>query len=268
MARRESKKGEVLVAVMNDRAAWEIARREGWYRIPVDSAPQSWPPKWIAFYQTKVFGEEAHTVRYFGEVTEVREVGRRDLFPDEASGPKSSKRYYQVFFRQLEELPEPVVSLRRRLIVFIPTTMHQLQTAVEINDLYGESPLEEALWHRLKSLRIDAERQWPVEHDGEWYFLDFAVFCRDGKIDIETDGDKYHESPEQVKVDKKRNNALASQGWKVLRYTTAQVREEMATYCEPQIVNTVNRLGGLEASSATLKVTKSGIVRQGDLFEE
>ena len=267
-SQRSSKKGEVLVAVMNDLAAWQIVREKGWYRVPVDKAPRNWPPKWLAFYQTKVFGDEAFAVRWFGEVKEIREVGRRELFPDEPSGPKSGRSYYQVFVKELEELPEPVVSLRSRLIVFISTTMHQMMTAEEINDLYGESPLEEALWRRLKALRIRAERQWPVEHDGTWYMLDFAVFCRDGKIDVETDGDTWHSLPSRIPEDNRRNNALASLGWKVLRFNGSQVREEMASYCEPRIVRTVNRLGGLEDSSGALKVTKGGVVRQGSLFEE
>jgi len=268
MARRaRSKKGEVLVAVMNDPAAWAIAREQGWYRIPIAKAPRK-SPKWIAFYQTKVFGEEAFAVRYFGRVTEIREVSRRELFPDEPSGTKSGRFYHQVFFEQLEELPEPVVSLRRRRIVFIPTTMHQLQTSLEINDLYGESPLEEALWKRLRELRIRAERQWPEKHDGEWYMLDFAVFCKKGKIDIETDGDTWHSAPARIPLDNKRNNALASLGWKVVRFSGLQVREEMASYCEPQIVKTVQRLGGLEDSDGKLTVTRSGVVRQGSLFEE
>lgn len=253
---------------MNDPAAWKIVREAGWYRVPIDTAPRHWPPKWIAFYQTKVFEDEAFAVRYFGKVTEIRTATRRELFPDEPSGEKSGRFYYQVFLEKIEELPEPVFSLRRRLIVFISTTMHQLMTAEEINDLYGESPLEEAVWKRLRKLRINAERQYAVEDEGEWYLLDFAVFCKKGKIDIETDGDTWHSGRSRIREDNKRNNALTSLGWSVLRFNGSQVREEMASYCEPRIVKTMNRLGGLDSSSDSLIVTRDGIVRQMGLFEE
>jgi len=154
------------------------------------------------------------------------------------------------------------------MIVFISTTMHQLMTAEEINDLYGDSPLEEAIWQRLKKLRIQAERQYAVSHEGEWYMLDFAVFCKRGKIDIETDGDTWHADRSRIPEDNRRNNALASLGWSVLRFNGSQVREQMASYCEPRIVKTMNRLGGLDSSADSLDVTPGGIVRQMDLFEE
>lgn len=256
------------MAVMNDPAAWKIAREQGWYRVPIDTAPRHWPPKWIAFYQTKVFGEEAFAVRYFGKVAEIRKVTRRELFPDEPSGQKSGRFYYQVFLEKIEELPEPVLSLRRRMIVFISTTLHQLMTAEEINDLYGDSPLEEAMWQQLKKLRIKAEREYAVSHEGEWYLLDFAVFCQQGKINIETDGDTWHAVRSRIPEDNKRNNALTSLGWSVLRFNGSQVREEMATYCKPRIVKTVNRLGGLDSSSGSLHLTLGGTVHQMDLFEE
>ena len=40
-----------LVAILNDQRDFEILQREGWYRIPVSSAPRRWPPRWLAFYQ-------------------------------------------------------------------------------------------------------------------------------------------------------------------------------------------------------------------------
>ena len=50
-------RGELLVAIMNDRRDMAIAREKGWYRIPVRSVENRlkdrWPPQWLAFYQTK-----------------------------------------------------------------------------------------------------------------------------------------------------------------------------------------------------------------------
>lgn len=48
-----------LVAILNNTRDFDILQREGWYRVPVTSTPRRWPPRWLAFYQTKVFGLEA-----------------------------------------------------------------------------------------------------------------------------------------------------------------------------------------------------------------
>ena len=90
------------------------------------------------------------------------------------------------------------------------------------------------------------------------------------KVDIETDGDTWHAAPEQIPEDNRRNNALAALGYKVLRFTTNQVREEMAAYCVPEIVETVNRLGGVQdphGAPRTYSNTKDGVVQQMNLFE-
>jgi hypothetical protein len=56
-------KGEVLVAILNKPLDFAIAREQHWYRIPIGSAEKwlgkRWPPKWIAFYHTKVFSSLA-----------------------------------------------------------------------------------------------------------------------------------------------------------------------------------------------------------------
>jgi hypothetical protein len=67
--------------------------------------------------------------------------------------------------------------------------------AVEINDLYDESPLEDRLWAEMKRLQIHAERQEFVRADQHDYALDFALYCALGKIDVETDGDTWHANP-------------------------------------------------------------------------
>ncbi|MEO0071536.1 MAG: hypothetical protein ABIK39_05575 [candidate division WOR-3 bacterium] len=54
-----------LVAVITRRKDFEILKRERWYRIPVKTAPKGLKMiKFIAFYQTKVFGEEKWAVNY------------------------------------------------------------------------------------------------------------------------------------------------------------------------------------------------------------
>ena len=42
-----------------------------------------------------------------------------------------------------------------------------------------------------------------------------------------------------------RDNDLETAGWRVLRFNTHHIREEMDEYCVPTIVDNVNGLGGL-----------------------
>ncbi len=243
-------RGEVLVAIMNNRLDFNIAHNQHWYRIPVSSVEKflkrRWPPQWLAFYQTKIFGQQAHAVHYYAQVIDIQKVYRWQLFPDEPHNAKSNRQYYKLILQPLQLLPQPIFSRRLRRIVFIPTTVEKFFNAVEINDLYDESPLEDRLWARFKQLDIYAERQELVSVNGRNYMLDFNIYCAKGKIDVETDGDAYHANPEKAAQDNVRNNDLESVGWQVLRFTTAQVQEQLDVYCVENIVKTINTLGGLD----------------------
>jgi hypothetical protein len=153
-----NKRGEVLVTIVKNPADFEIARSRHWYRIPVDIAPKRWPPKWVAFYQPKIFGDEAYSVRSYARVQAIKTAMRRELFPDEPRNPKSKRLYFQLMLEPLEQLPAPIFSRRFRRLVFIPTTWKKFMQALEINDLYDESPLEDRLWAEFKRLQISAER--------------------------------------------------------------------------------------------------------------
>ena len=254
MLPKASPDGEVLVAIMNNPLDFAVARDRHWYRIPVSSAEKwlkgRWPPRWIAFYQTKIFGQEAFAINYYSQVIAVREVYRWQLFPDQPRDEKAGRRYYQLLLGPLQRLPESIVSRRRRRIVFIPTTWRRFIGAREINDLYDESPLEERLWLELKRRGIPAERQEFVRLNGRNYALDFAVYCASGKLDVETDGDLWHTDPRRVPLDNLRDNDLETSGWKLLRFNTHQVKEQLSGYCVPTIVEVINSLGGVDEGQA------------------
>ncbi len=242
--RQPQDRGEALIAILNNPDDLVILQHQGWYRIPVRTAPKRWPPELVAFYQTKVFGDEAYAIRYYGSVREIHEVGRAELFPHEAPNAKSDKRYYKIFLDDLNTLPRPIISRRWRRIVFIPTTIEKFWLAEEINDLFDDSPLENRMWSRLRPLRAEAEKQWRVEVDRKWYYLDFALFCRWGRVDVETDGDSWHVNPGAAARDNRRDADLQTGGWQVLRFTTAQVHKSLDSYCLPMIERRVERLGG------------------------
>ena len=107
-----SKRGEVLVAIVNKKLDYAILREQLWYRIPVSSVEkwikERWSPKWLAFYQTMAFGAEKHAINYFAEVLDIREVRRRQLFPDEPHDEKSNRRYYKVFVKFIQTLQKQI----------------------------------------------------------------------------------------------------------------------------------------------------------------
>jgi len=245
-----STRGEVLVAIMNSLLDMVIARDQHWYRIPVHSVEkrlkERWPPQWLAFYQTKIFGDEAYAVNYYARVLGIRTAFRWELFPEQPKDERGLQRYYQLLLSLLQRLPQPIGSPRWRRIVFIPTTWEKFMNAAEVNDLYDESPLEDRLWVEFKRLKISAERQEFVQIEKRLYALDFALYCASGKVDVETDGDTWHADPERIPLDNLRDNDLETTGWRILRFNTHQIREEMAEYCLPTIVKNINRLGGLE----------------------
>ena len=135
-----TQRGEVLIAVMNSLADWEIACTQHWYRIPlaqVEKLKQQdyWPPQWLAFYQTKVFGAEAYAIRYYAQVNQCGEVCRWELFPDEPRGVRSEERYCKLGWSVLETLPHPIASQRLRRVTFIATTWEQFKAAKAIESL-------------------------------------------------------------------------------------------------------------------------------------
>jgi len=138
--------------------------------------------------------------------------------------------------------------------VFIPTTWAKFEQAEQINDLFDDSPLEDQLWSEMKRLELGAERQWVVKLRQAIYSLDFALFCKNGRLDVETDGESWHLGRERAPLDNARDNALQIDGWKVLRYNTRQIRENFQAECLRGIEAGINRLGGLSADGLVPRV--------------
>jgi very-short-patch-repair endonuclease len=240
-----AQRSEVLIAILNNRADFDRLQSERWYRIPVENAPKRWPPKWLAFYQTKVFGAEAYAINYFGRVADIRVVQRAELFPNEIASSRAGREYYQVRLASVESLANPLRSRRPRRLVFQPTTWRKFTAATELNDLFDESPLEDTLWARLKEQGIAAERQWEVQIEDRLFRLDFAIFCTGGNLDVETDGDTWHTRPDDIPRDNERNSALAQAKWHVLRFNGRQLRERQGYYSVSRITKVIQQFGGL-----------------------
>ncbi len=238
---------ELLVAVINQRSDFEILSKEHWYRIPTDVTRGRWRPKWLALYQTADFGPEGKAVNYYARVEDISEVSRQDLFPGRPRDAKAGRRYYKLQVSPIIPLERPIPLLRPRPLAFIPSTLDKLMTATQINDLWHVSPLEERLWKEFKARGIPAERQWEVEIGKVRYYLDFALLCNKGKVDVETDGSTWHKN--RSEEDNERNNAVESVGWHVLRFNTRQIQERAGTYCIFEVERAINTFGGPEQNT-------------------
>lgn len=237
---------EVLIVLLRDLRDLAFLRDQGWYRIPVNSAPRRWPPQWLAFYLPKKFKEQAYSIPYYGRVKAIDEVSRAELFPHELPSPRSEKRYYRLEIEELKALPKPITSAHPRRLLFVPTTWQKFERAAQINDLFDDSPLEDRLWQELQQANISAERQWNVQVKKSIYRLDFAIFCRQGKVDVETDGDSWHQKPERAQADYRRQNDLESAGWHTLRFNSREINEESRQSLY-KIQEMINRLEGLRS---------------------
>src|SRR5690606_15648558 len=102
------------------------------------------------------------------------------------------------------------------------------------------------------------------------YHLDLALFCKNGKVNVETDGDTWHLSRECAPQDNARDNALQTAGWTVLRYNTRQIRENFQSECLRGIEASINKLGGLSSDGLVPRifyVKGSSSVQQLNLFD-
>lgn len=182
---------------------------------------------------------------FYAPVLKVETKKRIKLFPNEPEHQRAAKDYFQFHLGSIEELLKPIPSKKWRIVVHIPTSLEKLLSAQEINDLWETSPLEEKMYLEMKKRKIEAERQLYVKVSNQFYCLDFGVFCREGNIDIECDGERYHILPDALTRDRKRNNELTSYGWHVLRYSGKEINNNLHG-CFTTIERTITNLGGLK----------------------
>ena len=173
----------VLVAIMNNRRDFEIARDEGWYRIPQKHAPPSAiEAAALAFYFTKAFGDAKWSIRWYGPVRGHELARRRDLFPDEPDHPRANEPYYKLQLGPLMQLELPIHSLRWRRITFLETSWDRFTAAEEINDLYASGA--DGLYVTLKDEGFWPEREFEIREGGAEYTVDLAIPCREGTVAI------------------------------------------------------------------------------------
>ena len=173
----------VLVAIINNPRDFEIARDEGWYRIPQGHAPDSTTEAAaVAFYFTRAFGDDKWAIHWYGPVRGHELSRRRDLFPDEADHPRADEAYYKLQLGPLMRLEQPILSLRWRRISFIETSWDRFTAAEEINDLYASGA--DGMYVTLKDYGLFPEREFVIREGGVDYIADLAIPCQDGTLAI------------------------------------------------------------------------------------
>lgn len=176
---------------MNRPKDFEVARDQGWYRVPETKATRGVFFEYVAFYLTSAFGEQSWAVHHYARCQGYELLTRRELLPDEPDHPRAAERYYKVQLGPLQRRDPPIVSQRWRRIAFIHTTWDRFQAAQEINDLFAEGDqFVDRLYHALREADLTPERCYPLHDAGVEYLVDLAVPCRDGVVAVSVAGEE------------------------------------------------------------------------------
>ena len=221
----------VLVALVNQPRDLELVRTECWYRIPVKHAPAHFTQaRFVAFYLTKSFAEQKWSICEYAPVRGHELVRRRDLFPEQVDHVRADDAYYKLQLGPLIALPRPIVSRSGRRVLFLWTTGDKFLRAVEINDLFGKSQADDALWNVLKESRIGAERQIFAHDARSRYRIDFWIPCALGSLAI-------------ILADRPRRLPKGKK-WRALQFSDDDVYKRPAD-CVRKIRHLARELGGM-----------------------
>ena len=241
--RRPLPASPVLIGVITRIKDMEIVKSKHWYRIPIRFAPKG-RADYLAFYQTKEFGDEGESINYYTKISDCQIVKRRELLPDEESHPRGGEDYYKLSLGKIMRTPHRIYNEAGRRVTFLFTTLAKLKSAREITDLYLRSPIEEIMLRELKCNMINASYQHYLFEENRCICrLDFAIFCNRGKIAIECEGSAWHERYEDQLKDMERENYLASRGWIVLRFPAREIFKDI-NKCIVKVKKAIDSLGG------------------------
>ena len=250
MAKLGEKDETVLVGVLKDRRGLACLLRDRWYRIPAAYAPKR-EFQYLAFYEPAIFGRNGQVIRYYAKVLGRRRLRRLDLLPAEAGHPNARKHYFRLAVAPAVKLRRPIRNTAPRRVTFGFTTLPRLLRSRNILQLYGVAPTEEIIGNALRQAGLRASRQQyvPDKANKHKYFLDFAVFCRRGKIAIECDNRRAHAGAKQKRKDAAKDSFLHRDGWTVVRLDEKEIVYDPGRATE-RIRRAVRRLGGIRPPGA------------------
>jgi very-short-patch-repair endonuclease len=251
---------DTLVASIKCPADRATVSREGWYAMPafVERVPaiiRANNLRHIAFYPAGLCEDGQFTITEYAAVEDITVAKRKELYPSPASAKapgiaelRAGHEYFRIALGPIRQLPAPIISRKGRSIHFIETTLQKLEAARELNDLYYENMAEETLWSELLKRNILAERKYYLPLKNRRYFLDFAIFCRYGRINIECSGG-YFDEQSSAQLHFERNTLLHRNGWTVIRITPDDIFYDTEDALL-LVSDTIQKLGGLEDQPA------------------
>ncbi len=247
----------VLVGVLKRKRDLDILLMERWYRMPLSHAPVK-PFGYLALYEPALFGLPAQAsatgkrIRYYARVLGRETLPRKKLLPDEALDPRAEAPYVKLTLGTPQLLTHPIRNTTPRRVSFGFTTIGRLLTARNLLELYNVPPTEDIVRLALRGAGIPAVPQRFVAGEGKplnrvrgkRYRMDFAIFCKKGKIAIECDNRRAHSSPVAMKHDREKDAFFRRHGWRVVRLTEHDITFELGS-CLARLRHIIASLGGL-----------------------
>ena len=231
-----------LVAILKSPRDLVLAARDHWYRIPAGRAPRHGFTH-IAFYQPACLPDGKRIASY-AEVAGCVTASRAELLPGEAGAPGAGRLYLKYLLGPLMRLPRPIMNTGGARVCFGFTPLWRLYGAGELYSVFGIAPVENMMCSALRAAGLPFRREYVIARRGHMiYRLDFALFCRRGKLDIECDGGRFHSTPRQHAWDARRDAWLKRRNWTVLRFGEHEVMFSVGT-CLEEVGTAIKRLGG------------------------
>jgi very-short-patch-repair endonuclease len=234
-----------LIAVL--KAPGDLAAaRDHWYRIPLKNAPKH-AFTHIAFYQPACFKPEGKRIACYARVTGRSTCRRIDLFPGEPAHPAANRFYLKYSLGRLIKLPRPVLNTSGTRVVFGYAPLSRLKRAADLPAVFNTVPVENLMCAALKAAGLPFRREHVILHRRRCkYRLDFALFCKRGRLDIECDGRRFHGNPAQHAKDVYRDKWLKRHGWATLRFGEHEIYSDVAV-CLGEINTAIAFYGGLKS---------------------
>jgi hypothetical protein len=177
----------VLVGVINRRKDFDIAREQGWYRIPEGKAPKGLEAEYLAFFFSgKDFGKQSGGIHYFARRTEGKGLElatRAQLLPDEADHKRAQERYHVLSIENIQVKPQPILNPSKRRFAFIYTTWDRFVQARTLDDLYSKADyLVDRVFYFLEDIGYRPLRRWQFEPGYPVQAAQVRVLCEQGEV--------------------------------------------------------------------------------------
>ena len=248
MQHKSNARKTALIAILKEPADLALAAQDHWYRIPLKHAPKH-AFTHIAFYQPACFKPEGKCITSYARVAGRATCRRIDLFPGQPAHPAAMRFYLKYSLGPLIKLPRPIPNTSGTRVMFGYAPLHRLKHAPDLLAIFNTVPVENLMCAALKAAGLPFRREHVILHQRRVkYRLDFALFCKRGKLDIECDSRRFHANPVQHAKDASRDKWLKRHGWTTLRFGEHEVYNDVEV-CLGEINTAITFYGGLKSGT-------------------